>query len=32
MKLKPVSYGMIGLFASALAVTALGSARVLLGL
>jgi hypothetical protein len=32
MKLKPVSYAVIGLFAFALAATALGSIRVLLGL
>ncbi len=32
MKLKPVSYAMIGLFAFALGATALGSARALLGL
>jgi|GEM_PF-2535349 hypothetical protein len=31
MKLKPVSYVMIGLFALALAATAVGSAQVLLG-
>ena len=32
MKLKPVSYVMIGLFAFALVATALGSIQVLLGL
>jgi hypothetical protein len=31
MKLKPVSYLMIGLFALALVATALGSAQVLFG-
>lgn len=32
MKLKPVSYAMIGLFAFALAATLMGSVQVLLGL
>jgi hypothetical protein len=32
MKLKPVSYAMIGLFAFAFAATLLGSVQVLLGL